>query len=312
MSGVKLSALLLVPLLLSACTDPVLDTQTLAPAAPALVPSAQPEPRVGEALGTGSLSGVVRDQTQKLLPGVTVRLNGQQTQTDQVGFFEFSRLEPGEFKLIAEASGYQPVAVTVQLQARRQVQDLSLQALAPPVQPLTPSPLVSPALQPVFLPPQEPSPASASPQPQNIATPQPTVTATSSPAVATPSPRPPSLYDPELDEAAVVELFLKRKANGVQLNFLLSKLNGLPVEWDWGVVQVEYYLAQPLNQQGVVTPGVLISSGRSVLTTNNQPFLLFLDSTALTLLGDEVYATCTLTLPDKRQLTLRQVVDVNL
>lgn len=284
-------------LLISACTDPVLDTPVLAP------PSAMPPETnkdTSPSLGV-SLSGVVRDSEQNLLSGVIVRLNKQQTHTDQTGFFQFTELEPGEFKLIAEAPGYQPVAVTVQIQARSQVQDLTLQKLLTP----SPSPLAS--LQPIFLTPSPPDP-SASPQPLVTASPTDSSQATSSP-IATASPS--SLYDPQLDEAARVELFLKRKNNGIQLNFLLFRRNGLPVAWEWGVVQVEYYLAEPLTEGGLTKPGNLISSGRSVLTASNQPFLLTLDEAILSRLGDQVYATCTLTLPDSRLLTLRQVVNVN-
>lgn len=304
-------------LMVGACTDPVIENQAVTPADPPRVSaapvSAPITPSSLPSLGTGFLSGVVSDAaSQRLLPGVTVRLGAKQVQSDQSGYYQFELIEAGEAKLIVEAPGYPPQAITVEIQPRRQVRDLSLQAGSGAVQPTgippsagpTPTPLNSPA--PIFL---LPGGAIATPTPTPSTTP---VATTPVPATTpTPMPTPSPLYDPVLDDAKLSEVFLKRKINGVELNFLLYKSNGLPVDWKWGVVQVEYYLAQSISTNGVSAPGNLISSGRTIIAQSNEPFLLTLNAEQLGQLGDKVYANYTLTLPDKRQLKLQKEFPIN-
>ncbi|MGE3728037.1 MAG: carboxypeptidase regulatory-like domain-containing protein [Candidatus Sericytochromatia bacterium] len=301
-------------LMVGACTDPVIETQTLTPADPPRVSAApvsapntvsSPFP----SLGSGFLSGVVSDAaSQRLLPGVTVRLGDKQVQSDQAGYYQFEQIEAGEAKLIVEAPGYLPQAITVEIQARRQVRDLSLQLASGGLPPLptagpTPAPLTSPT--PILL-----LPGGATPSPAISASviPLPSVSAVATP---TPVPTPSPLYDPVLDDAKLSEVFLKRKINGLELNFLLYKSNGLPVDWKWGVVQVEYYLAQSVSSNGVSAPGNLISSGRTIIAQSNEPFLLTLNAEQLTLLGEKIYVNYTLTLPDKRQLALQKEFVIN-
>lgn len=314
-------------LLVGACTEPVIQTQTSTLADPPRVsaaPPASPAPVAGSlpSPGSGFLSGVVTDgATQRLLAGVTVRLGDKRVQTDQAGYYELAQLEAGEAKLIVEAPGYAPQAITVEIQSRRQVRDLSLQAgtgIVPTV-PLPSSTVPNTATTPV--PGSSPTPilllpggATATPTPaaSATATPVPNASASASGnASPTPAPTASPLYDPILDDAKASELFLKRKINGVELNFLLSKSNGLPVDWKWGVVQVEYYLAQSVTTNGVSAPGNLISSGRTIIAQSNEPFLLTLNAEQLGQLGEKVYANYTLTLPDKRQLKLQKEFPIN-
>lgn len=60
---------------------------------------------------TGSISGVVRDEQQAVLPGVTVTLTGRmgkQTQvTDKDGSYRFPAVEVGVYELAAELAGFQ-------------------------------------------------------------------------------------------------------------------------------------------------------------------------------------------------------------
>jgi len=60
---------------------------------------------------TGSISGVVRDEQQAVLPGVTVTLTGRmgkQTQvTDAAGAYRFPAVEVGPHELAAELAGFQ-------------------------------------------------------------------------------------------------------------------------------------------------------------------------------------------------------------
>ena len=290
-------------LLLGACADPVLDTGLIP--APVSSPLAAPVP-TPVMVGTAALSGVVSGPGgQPLLAGIRLRINGQSVLSDSTGFYRFSGLEPGEVKLIAEGSGYQPVALTVRLQSGQQVQDLALVAVRGAEPTAAPSASAG-SPQPIFLPPSD---LPASPVPTATALPviSPTPVATLAP---TPQPTATPLYDPALDQAAVVNLFLKRKTTGLELNFLFARLNGLPVEWQWGTVQAEYYLAVPLKQAGTVSGGELITSGRTGLSGSNQPFVLPLDSVQSRLLGETVFATCTLTFPDQRVLTFQKEISV--
>ena len=70
----------------------------------------------------GSVSGVVKDQQQAAVPGVTVTLTGKtgarSTTTDSTGLYRFPAVEPGTYMVTAELSGFKParqenIAVTV-------------------------------------------------------------------------------------------------------------------------------------------------------------------------------------------------------
>lgn len=311
-------------LLLGACTDPVIENSSLtALDQPSAAPVSLPGPvsSVAPRTGTGFLSGVISDGvTQRLLPGVTVRVGEKRVQTDQAGYYQFEQLEAGEVKLIAEAVGYLSQAITIEIQPRRQVRDLGLQpgsgGSLPPLEsppataPLpTALPLPSASVPPIVL---LPGGGVATPSPMVSASPLPSPTTSPAPNVTpTPSPTPSSLYDPVLDEAKLSELFLKRRSNGLELNFLLYKANGLPVDWQWGVVQVEYYLAQSVSTNGVTAPGNLITSGRSIIAKSNEPFVSTLNAEQMAVLGETIFANYTLTLPDKRKLSLQKEFRIN-
>jgi len=302
---------------LASCLDPVIENQPLT-AEPISASSATLVP---QAAGTKvQLTGIVKNaKTQALLAGVKVRLNTLETQTDQTGFFAFENLEIGEMKLIAEAPGYQPQAVTVALKSSKQVQDLALEAQPLPngENPSTLTPQASST--PYFLPPDtlsSPSPtpvpdATLQPQASGLPSPTPEATVSATP-LPTPSPTATPLYDPALDEAKGTDIFLKRKPTGIELNFMLFKLSGAPIVWNWGVVQVEYYLAQSVITNGSSAAGELITSGKSVLTQSNEPFTVPLDSQRQALIGETVFINYTLTLPNTQQLSYQKEVKVNL
>jgi hypothetical protein len=307
----------LLSLALASCGDPVINTSSNTAAEPQTLAT----PNANLSLEKGFLSGVVMNTQKSLLAGVTVRLGEQKVETDQTGYYQFSQVQPGEVKLIAEAPGYTPVALTVTIGAARQVQDLSLSTVqagtspvilpsAPPSSDTVTSPSTSPT--PVFLLPDGSSSAapiaSSSPAVQANPTPVPATPVAGSP---TPAPTASPLYDPNLDEAKLSELFLKRKSNGLELNFLLSKSNGLPVDWSWGVVKVEYYLAQTQTNNGIKSPGSLITSGRTIIAQSNESFILTLSSEQMSQLGDSLYANYTLTLPDLRTLSLEKEFSIH-
>src|SRR5881397_885283 len=68
---------------------------------------------------TGSITGVVNDQSNAVLPGVTVTLTGEkliggaQTQvTDSTGVYRFDRLPPGAYTLKFELQGFRSITRT--------------------------------------------------------------------------------------------------------------------------------------------------------------------------------------------------------
>ena len=85
---------------------------------------------------TGSISGVVRDEQQAVLPGVTVTLTGRmgaQTQvTDAEGSYRFPAVEVGAYQLSAELAGFQVARRTdIQMSPGRQITaDLTLRIQA--------------------------------------------------------------------------------------------------------------------------------------------------------------------------------------
>src|SRR5271166_3186737 len=70
-----------------------------------VVPSAWPQ------ASTGAVNGTVRDQAGAVIPGVTVKLTGSntnatsQTTTNDAGFYMFAGLVPGPYVLTVEAPG---------------------------------------------------------------------------------------------------------------------------------------------------------------------------------------------------------------
>jgi hypothetical protein len=76
---------------------------------------------------TGSIAGVIRDEQAALLPGVTVTLTGRMgdttTVTDAKGEYRFVALDPGDYSLRTDLSGFQPLRRdNISLQLGQQLQ----------------------------------------------------------------------------------------------------------------------------------------------------------------------------------------------
>ena len=69
-------------------------------------------PAVALAQQTGSVSGVILDQTGSVIPGATVRISGDQlpggrtVQTDVNGIYRFPLLLPGQYTVVVEHTGF--------------------------------------------------------------------------------------------------------------------------------------------------------------------------------------------------------------
>ncbi len=76
---------------------------------------------------TGSIRGMVTDEQRLPIPSASLRIedtNGglrRSLQTKQEGFFEFAALQPGEYLLVVEATGFQPKQVRVRLEVNQRV-----------------------------------------------------------------------------------------------------------------------------------------------------------------------------------------------
>lgn len=289
---------ILILCLLSACQeDPVLTTgqQDLSQPQPQTTSAPQvqatPTPMATPVLGT-SIGGVVRDSVSgQLVSQATVRLDARSTLTDQTGYYLFLEPGKGEGKLIVEREGYQPFTQTVQIGDSKRVVDIQIvPANAPTATPQTPvvlqpdgSASVAPSASPA-----------ASPTPDS--TPAPTATPGNG---ATPSPTASPAYDPALDEVAQSEVLVKNHPNGVELTFSLQKSNGLPVNWEWGQITVQYVISG--------TDGKPIANGVTVINSFGDKFVT---NSAVSPLPNQVKAVYTLTLPDGRKISADTTVQV--
>ncbi len=80
-------------------------------------------PAVALAQQTGSVSGVILDQTGSVIPGATVRISGDQlpagrtVQTDVNGIYRFPLLPPGQYTVVVEHTGFgkatRPIVVDI-------------------------------------------------------------------------------------------------------------------------------------------------------------------------------------------------------
>src|SRR5690349_16975704 len=83
----------------------------------------------------GQISGVVKDASGGVMPGVTVTATNKQTNvptsetTDASGFYTFPNLQPGRYDVLAELPGFKKVARTdLQLDAAGQIRyDITLE-----------------------------------------------------------------------------------------------------------------------------------------------------------------------------------------
>lgn len=285
---------ILILCLLSACQeDPVLSTgqQDLSQAQPQTSSAPQiqatPTPTATPAIGT-SLGGVVRDSVSgQLVSQATVRLDARSTLTDQTGYYLFLEPGQGEGKLIVEREGYQPFTQTVQIGDSKRVVDIQIVPANAPAPTATPQ-------TPVVL--QPDGSASVSPSPSPSPTPAPTATPGNG---ATPSPTASPAYDPVLDEVAQSDVLVKNHPNGVELTFTLQKANGVPVNWEWGQIMVQYVISG--------TDGQPIANGVTVMNSFGDKFVT---NSSVSPLPNQVKAVYTLTLPDGRKVSADSTVQV--
>ncbi|MGV3523657.1 MAG: carboxypeptidase-like regulatory domain-containing protein [Candidatus Sericytochromatia bacterium] len=287
-----LSPLLCLFVLLSACQeDPVLDgtpqdlTQNPGnPISASPSPENTPTPNVGNP--DVQLAGVVRNSsTGALLANATVRVNDQATRTDSAGFYRLSPTQTGAVKLIVIQEGFQPYTATLELRSGSQIQDIDLQAadqnVATPVPTASEGPIV-------LLPDGSASVMPPRPTPSASPTPAPTPVPTATPA-----------WDPILDEAAQSDVLIRRRGqNQLELVFTLQRVNGLPVNWEWGQVLIDYNLGNPLNANSCDNAEFL-TSGRSVINANGEGFVINLGSKEP---ENPVCINYTLTLPNREEI----------
>jgi len=90
----------------------------------------------GFAAAATSLSGKLTDPQGVAVPGATVRVLCQanscrrETQTDGQGQFVFQNLDAGEYRLIAEHSGFTPISEAVAVAGGKQTQDVQFSSVA--------------------------------------------------------------------------------------------------------------------------------------------------------------------------------------
>lgn len=301
--------------LLLSCQEPVLNLNQQDLSQPGPSASNSPGP---VASGEAQLAGIVSDQISgALLNDAQVRVDTTGVRSDAAGFYLFEGLRAGEAKLIVQHPGYRPHTRTLQLSAGRQTVDIALLPVDAPL-PVTPSdappdslptaqpgsPAPAPSPTPIILNPDG-STSVPSAAPSASASPLPSATPSASPS-ASPSANPGnSAYDPELDRTAQAEAIVKSHPNGLQLQFLLSRSNGLPVNWGWGQVRVEYYLA---NLEPDNSLGQFLTSGSSVLLSNGDGFVL---SNLSQSPNTRIRINFTLTLPDQRKISQEESLTVN-
>ena len=308
---------LIFPVVLSlslASCDPVLSTagsDLTQPTSTTAASSATPD-NTSIRLNPVSLIGVVRARAnQALISNATVRINSQSVQSDSAGFFQLDDLPQGEVKLIVIAPGYQAYTKTLTLKAGSQVEDIDLSVMGEILPEPTPSPTIpndgsespnpsataSPQASPggtLILLPDGSASVAPTPTPSPSVTPTPVPTSSASPA-ASATPEPP--YDPILDEAVDAQVLISRQNADLRLTYTLTQVNGLPVNWSKGTVQVEYFLAS--------AEGEFLTSGRSVITANGDGFVVSLGSRTV---GDNVIADYVLTLPNLSQIKKKETL----
>lgn len=310
----------LTPLLLSllgclmACQEPVLTQgqQDLTNRPPSPATSAITQPDTGSPT-QASLGGLIRERDSgKLVSGATVRLDTRATSSDQAGFYQFLNPGSGEAKLIVIHPDYAPFTETLSLDGKRRIHDVQLSLTGAPAASPTPqlssSPGVTPSASPtplILL----PDGSVATPAP--TASPSPSASSSSSPqssgspsASATPVASASPAWDPRLDEAAQAEVLVKRRSNGLELTFLLAKINGIPVNWEWGQIKVEYYI----GKVGAPAADSLVTSGRSVINAFGDSFVV---TTGQAQVPETVRVKFTLTLPDARIIENEMIVQVS-
>lgn len=293
-----LAALSSLLLLLPACQEPVIGSGQDLTASPR--PGATAASNSPAATGA-TLGGVVKNrETGALVNGATVRLDTRSTETDQAGFYQFAATPAGQAKLIVLHPNYQPYSETLTLDANRRIVDVQLL----PNGAATPGPSVTPsATPPLILLPD----GSTSPMPTPSASASASASASpSASASATPRPTATPAYDPRLDDAEQAEVTVKRRSNGLELLFLLQSANGSPVNWEWGQVKVEYFIADAnLNSNGSRDQ---VTSGRTVINAYGEEFVV---GTGGRVVPDEVLVNFVLTLPDEREIEHEMTVEVN-
>lgn len=312
--------LLFALLLLHACQEPVISTgQTDTTQLPSS--AGTPQPSSSSAVTTQTrLSGVVKNAaTGELLSNTQIRLDTQEVSSDDAGFYQFESDLQGPVKLIVQRPGFQDFSQTLNLSQERQILDILLfpsEASSkptgqPPVSP-SPSPSTNPSAntEPIILLPDGTT-ATPSPEPTDAASPTPSPSpSASASASAAPSPSPsPSAspaFDPKIEEIEHSQIIIQLKENDLlSLSFLFETASGLPVNWDGGTVNVEYFLATSDSSGGA---GEFLTSGKSLVTANGDGFSV---SIAGRNLKQFVQAQYTLKLPDGRSLNQNQTVQLS-
>lgn len=255
--------------------------------------SAAPQDSSGD---TGvRLTGVVKDKASGLLLSeALIRIDTTSTITDGAGYYQMDHLVSGEAILIVQHPGYVPYTAQINLSSGRSFQDIALEPLTGNNQSSSPS--ASPT--PVIL--KEDGTVS---QPSASASPSPSSSASNSPE---PTPSPSSGYDPQLDEVVQTKVVARRQENGLALVFLLQRSNGLPVNWEWGTVKIEYYLANKTVPSEGST--LFLTSGTSILTANGDTFVV---DTGDRNVENQIEINFTLTFPNGRQLPQDLTLNLN-
>lgn len=79
---------------------------------------------------TAQLTGFVKDPSDALIPGAMLRITNELTnvsrtiQTNETGFYSFSSLEPGQYRMHVEASGFQSLdqdGITLRVAQKAQI-----------------------------------------------------------------------------------------------------------------------------------------------------------------------------------------------
>lgn len=282
-------------LLFYACQEPVItetQSQDLTQGTPGVSASQTPAPASSPSTSEQvTLQGVVQAaDTQKLLPGITVRLNALSQVTDEAGFFRFTNQPAGAAKLIVAAPNYVNVNRNIELTAALQTEDIVLTPTE--AQPLDPRPSPTPST--ILLLPD--GTATSAPEPSSSPVPSATPTPSSSPtATPSPEPSPPN----ELNEAATADVLISSKTEGLRLSFTLNKSNGLPVNWSDQEVYIEYYIATSDNQ--------LLTSGKSFISASGENLVVSLGGRSAT---PDVNVDINLLLPNQKVLLIRKTINV--
>lgn len=285
--------------LLYACQEPVLTspqgqdlTQNPPTNSAAATPSATATPL--SEIKKVTLQGVIQEaNTQKLLPGITVRLNELSQVTDEAGFFRFTDQPTGSAKLIVAHPNYVNINRNIQLTSTLQTEDIVLTpGELPQVEPsASPSTII---LLPDGTATSAPS-SSASPVPTASSSPDPSPTAS---AIPTPSSSPSSVTN-ELNQATNADVLIQTKGADLRLTFTLSKRNGLPVNWSDQTVYIEYYIATSDN--------ALLTSGKSLISSSGDGFVVSLGGRTAT---PTVNVKITLLPPNGNPIQINKTVNV--